>query len=218
MGSPSRLAKSVRTQQPDSTRVRKQRAHPKIFTPVPSNRHIVGLATSTMRSATRFALILSLVGFAARAEAQSLTMQPPHRRIPVQARLHADVLHALDAAPHFATPDQAIDWALAFVHPRLHFGLSHTTNMSFENGDREAHCEEYAQFFARVLTYIARVQSLSIRVVVYRSTTSAGWLGRAFRHHDWVLVSRANWHRIVDPTFSDMLLGSHVDVLNPPTT
>ncbi len=108
--------------------------------------------------------------------------------------------------------DQAIQAALAITGSILSFGMGHEARWHFDERERVAHCEEYAQLFAVLLGRILAKSGHNARGSILRSDTRI--LGRPIRRpgwrtHDWVRVvdtaSKRRW--CVDPSFADTGLG-----------
>jgi hypothetical protein len=111
--------------------------------------------------------------------------------------------------------DGAMDFALGASDKLLHFGLQHSTSLSFAAVEREGNCIEYAHLFARVFDKAATKAKLDARAYVVHSA-KAELLGRAvplpgWEDHDWVLIQEGSgddarrWY--VDPTMHDFGLG-----------
>jgi hypothetical protein len=160
------------------------------------------------------ALGVVTTGAAARPAAKrALSLVPPHRPIPLRATI-ADALRdrADKMAPSVTSIDQAIQAALAITCSSLSFGMGHKARWHFDEHERVAHCEEYAQLFAVLLVRILAKVGHQARVSILRSNTRI--LGRpiyrpGWRTHDWVRVvdtaSKRPW--CVDPSFADTGLG-----------
>ena len=148
----------------------------------------------------------------------AFSLLPPHTAKRSAAVLDKPLERAVDASLAKAVPESvegAMDMALSASDKLLHFGLEHTTSMSFAAAEREGNCIEYAHLFARVFDRAAQKGKLDARAYVVHSA-KAEVLGRAlpFRgwgDHDWVIIQEGTgadakrWY--VDPTMHDAGLG-----------
>jgi hypothetical protein len=139
---------------------------------------------------------------------------PPHHvRVPA-AKMTAALSRRIDAELSAAAPssvDAALHVALDATARRLHFGLRHATNLSFDETEREGNCIEYAHLFAAIFENVAARAHLDAHAFVVHSD-DARVLGerlaaRGLDDHDWdiVVVHTAEGDRslFVDPTLYD---------------
>lgn len=147
--------------------------------------------------------------------AQTLvTFTAPHAVRPPTARLSSALDAKLDrdaATARTETPAALVQFALRETSTLLRFGLGHRTRTSFDVGEREGNCVEYAELFAAI--FDRERGHLDGRAWVVRS--QARILGRqatdpAWRDHDWVLVVAAGRTLFVDPTLYDEGLGWNI--------
>jgi len=142
----------------------------------------------------------------------------PHSARRSAAALDKPLERAIDGSLDRATPDSvesAMDVALSASDRLLHFGLQHTTSLSFAAAEREGNCIEYAHLFARIFDKAAAHAKLDARAYVVHSAKAEvfghkvpmpGW-----SDHDWVLIQEGTgddarrWY--VDPTLHDAGLG-----------
>lgn len=144
---------------------------------------------------------------------RALSLVPPHRPIPLRATISDGLRDKADKVAMSVTSiDQAIQAALAITGSSLSFGMGHKARWHFDEHERVAHCEEYAQLFAVLLARILAKAGHKARVAILRSDTRI--LGRpvhrpGWRTHDWVRVvdtaSKRRW--CVDPSFADTGMG-----------
>lgn len=160
--------------------------------------------------------------FAARS---AVTFEPRHTvRAPAASlspALRDELLQAIDEVKPKSV-DDLVRVSLEQTGKRLHFGLSHTTRLSFDRGEREGNCIEYAHLFSSVLELGARRAGLEARARVVHSE-KARVLGlavplRGFGDHDWVLIEASDRRLMIDPTFDDAGLGADIsgNVVAPP--
>jgi hypothetical protein len=105
-----------------------------------------------------------------------------------------------------------VAFSLRTTADALHFGLSHSTHLTFNGADREANCVEYAELFGTIMN--REHGSQDIRAWVVRS--DARILGKtipnpAWKDHDWVLVvvrtPDGSRRLCLDPTLFDLGMG-----------
>ncbi len=137
---------------------------------------------------------------------QLLTFGAPHVARAPHASLSAALAARLDAIAKPQNVDGAVKLALDATAAQLHFGLQHRTSTSFDVGEREGNCIEYAELFATIFnrekgpTVDARayaVHSADARVLGQRLADPA------YRDHDWALVVAGDRRVFVDPTLYD---------------
>lgn len=162
--------------------------------------------------------------FAARG---AVTFEPTHSRLAPAATLSAPLVAEVDRALAASDPrsvDEVAAFSLEQAGKRLHFGLRHPTRMSFDAGEREGNCIEYAHLFGKIFERAARRAGLEARVFVVHSA-KARVFGltiplRGFGDHDWAMVEDRGGGRVMllDPAFHDAGLGADItrNVVAPP--
>lgn len=152
-----------------------------------------------------------------------LELHPPHTasasRASIDKALAQEIAGELSQAPP-QDADGALKTALRLTGRHLHFGLSHKTQLSFSNTEREANCIEYAHLFTKIFSLAAKAAGLSFKVYAVHSA-HANVLGArlpmpGWQDHDWVLIELspggAESKRLyVDPTLHDAGLGWNIE-------
>lgn len=157
--------------------------------------------------------IVVTLGVVAVANAESfVSFSAPHTARRSAATLDPALSRRLHAASAPTTTARAIDSSLSATGAQLHFGLNHTTKLSFDDHEREGNCIEYANLFAAIFDRAAAQGHLSARAYAVHSA-DARFMGevvpgRGMGEHDWVLVVEqtpsGEKRYFVDPTFYDM--------------
>lgn len=168
---------------------------------------LVFAALSLVAVLERNAIAQTVVGFT-----------PPHHVRATSASLSPALIKKIDTQKtnaKIATPKDLIAFGLAVTSSSLHFGLSHHTQRSFDETEREGNCVEYAELFAATVNR----EHGNVDAHAYVVRSDAKILGTtmknpAWKDHDWVLLvvnDGAKSSRFyVDPTLYDMGLGWNI--------
>jgi hypothetical protein len=151
-----------------------------------------------------------------------LSFGPPHHVRAPAATMTAALARRIDAELTAAVPssvDAALRVALDATARRLHFGLQHVTNLSFDETEREGNCIEYAHLFAAIFERAAARAHLDAHAFVVHSDDARVFgerLGaRGLGDHDWDIVvehTADGDHRLfVDPTLYDAGIGWDIE-------